>query len=37
MIELALLAFMFAAMFQGTWYIAGACALVLAGVEVLRT
>lgn len=36
MIELALLIAMLAAMAQGTWYIAGGCALILVGVAVLR-
>jgi hypothetical protein len=36
MIELALLIFLIATMLQGAWYIAGACALILVGVVVLR-
>jgi hypothetical protein len=35
MTNLALLVVMLAAMFQGTWYIAGACALLVLGSAVL--
>lgn len=36
MIEFALLIFLLAAMLQGAWHIAGACAVILIGVVVLR-
>lgn len=36
MIEFALLIFLIGALVQGAWYIAGACALILIGVMVLR-